>query len=102
MNQIIKLSIFTVLLGFFVACSNEKKEQDSSSAVIKQKEFQVHDKSEEVVDHVYEMAMTAYQCPMKCEGEKTYEEEGTCPKCKMDLKEIEVASNEGPKRKNRK
>ncbi len=39
MNQIIKLSIFTVLLGFFVACSNEKKEQDSSSAVIKQKEF---------------------------------------------------------------
>ena len=55
-----------------------------------------------MVDHVYEMAMTAYQCPMKCEGEKTYEEEGTCPKCKMDLKEIEVASNEGPKRKNRK
>jgi len=97
MNQIIKLSIFTVLLGFLVACSNEKKEQDSSSEVIEQKELEVHDKSEEVIDHGYEMAMTAYQCPMKCEGEKTYREEGTCPKCKMDLKEIEVASNEGPK-----
>lgn len=26
-----------------------------------------------------------YQCPMKCEGEKMYEEPGTCPVCKMDL-----------------
>lgn len=27
----------------------------------------------------------AYYCPMKCEGEKTYEHKGSCPKCKMDL-----------------
>lgn len=32
---------------------------------------------------------THYQCPMKCEGEKTYEEPGTCPVCEMDLKEVE-------------
>jgi protein SCO1/2 len=31
-----------------------------------------------------------YQCPMKCEGEKTYAEIGTCPVCKMDLKSIET------------
>ena len=30
-----------------------------------------------------------YQCPMKCEGEKTYESEGKCPKCGMYLKEID-------------
>lgn len=30
-----------------------------------------------------------FQCPMKCEGEKTYPESGSCPVCKMDLKEIE-------------
>lgn len=30
---------------------------------------------------------TVYQCPMKCEGEKTYDKPGTCPMCKMDLKE---------------
>ena len=24
-------------------------------------------------------AETAFYCPMKCEGEKTYAEEGTCP-----------------------
>ncbi|MHB1148044.1 MAG: SCO family protein [Lutibacter sp.] len=26
-----------------------------------------------------------YQCPMKCEAEKTYQTEGACPVCKMDL-----------------
>lgn len=31
-----------------------------------------------------------YQCPMKCEGEKTYESEGKCPKCGMFLKEIDA------------
>ena len=31
-----------------------------------------------------------YQCPMDCEKGKVYEAEGTCPVCKMDLKEIEA------------
>lgn len=26
-----------------------------------------------------------YQCPMKCEGEVSYKNEGKCPECKMDL-----------------
>ena len=29
---------------------------------------------------------TTYACPMKCEGDKTYSKEGSCPKCKMDLR----------------
>ena len=33
-----------------------------------------------------------YQCPMKCEGEKTYHEAGSCPICKMDLKLISELS----------
>lgn len=28
----------------------------------------------------------AYQCPMKCEKDKTYAKKGTCPKCTMELK----------------
>jgi protein SCO1/2 len=32
-----------------------------------------------------ELKSAMYQCPMKCEGEKMYEEKGTCPVCKMDL-----------------
>jgi Cu+-exporting ATPase len=26
-----------------------------------------------------------YQCPMKCEGSKTYDHEGNCPVCNMKL-----------------
>lgn len=29
----------------------------------------------------------AYQCPMKCEEEKTYDKMGDCPVCKMKLRE---------------
>ena len=35
-----------------------------------------------------------YQCPMQCEGDKTYNVEGSCPVCKMDLKQIEAISEE--------
>lgn len=30
-----------------------------------------------------------YQCPMKCEGEKTYDAPGSCPVCKMDILKLE-------------
>ena len=30
-----------------------------------------------------------YQCPMKCEGDKTYKEPGQCPVCNMDLEKVE-------------
>ena len=39
-------------------------------------------------------AMAVYQCPMQCEGDKTYNEMGSCPICKMDLKPIEETSKE--------
>ena len=26
-----------------------------------------------------------YQCPMKCEGDKTYDSKGNCPVCNMHL-----------------
>lgn len=33
--------------------------------------------------------LAVYQCPMKCEGEKTFKHSGSCSICKMDLKPIE-------------
>lgn len=36
-----------------------------------------------------EVATTQYYCPMKCEGDKTYSEKGSCPKCGMDLVEVD-------------
>lgn len=35
-----------------------------------------------------EIAAVKYQCPMKCEGEKTYDKPGKCPQCQMDMKEV--------------
>lgn len=32
--------------------------------------------------------LAVYQCPMKCEGEKTFDKAGSCSVCKMDLKPI--------------
>lgn len=29
-----------------------------------------------------------YQCPMKCEGDKTYDKPGKCPKCGMDVQDV--------------
>ncbi|WP_228530326.1 SCO family protein [Tamlana sp. I1] len=36
--------------------------------------------------------VSAYQCPMQCEGEKMYSKPGTCSVCKMDLKLVEADS----------
>lgn len=33
------------------------------------------------------VVMNAFELPMKCEGDKTYNKEGKCPKCGMALKE---------------
>ena len=36
-----------------------------------------------------EVALTEYQCPMKCEGDKTYtDKDQKCPVCGMALKEV--------------
>ncbi len=32
------------------------------------------------------VAKEVYQCPMKCEGTKTYAKKGKCPSCAMELK----------------
>ncbi|MAT39753.1 MAG: hypothetical protein CL946_09140 [Ectothiorhodospiraceae bacterium] len=34
-------------------------------------------------------ASDTYYCPMKCEGEKTYDKQGSCPVCGMDLEKVE-------------
>ena len=43
-----------------------------------------HEEKAEHHDH-----SAQYQCPMKCEGEKTFAEAGSCAVCGMDLKEME-------------
>ncbi|MDF1672937.1 MAG: heavy metal-binding domain-containing protein [Vicingaceae bacterium] len=40
-------------------------------------------------DSTEQVAETIYYCPMECEGEKTYNEPGSCAVCGMDLIEKE-------------
>ena len=49
-------------------------------------------------DKKQEKEITSYQCPMQCEGDKVYHEEGSCPVCNMDIKPIaeKVETNNNP------
>lgn len=55
---ILKYSLIFILVASIGACNTKKKEETA---------------------HVH------YECPMHCEGDKTYEQAGSCPVCKMDL-----------------
>ena len=58
-----------------------KKNTEDADAV-----EQTDETSEATEEEVTEEAVHAhYQCPMKCEGDKVYEEAGKCPVCKMEL-----------------
>jgi hypothetical protein len=59
----------------FTACKSEKKEVE---------------KEQVSTDKV----KTVYQCPMKCEKEKTYEKEGICPVCEMKLREKKTSEED--------
>ncbi len=41
-----------------------------------------------------DLAMIEYQCPMKCEGDKIFDEPGNCVVCKMDLQPLETKIEE--------
>ena len=68
MKKIVLVLIIIFVAGFtFTSCNSEKKEEKK------------------------EVTSVVYQCPMDCEDGKSYTETGTCPVCKMDLKEKKVS-----------
>lgn len=89
MNIKVKIGVFLFMsVLFFTSCDANKKEKVAEKQAVEENVKGI-DTEEEVIDQGYEIAMSAYQCPMKCEGDKTYDEEGACPKCNMDLKELD-------------
>lgn len=40
-------------------------------------------------DHEHNTEADVYQCPMKCEGDKTYDKANECPVCGMDMEKTE-------------
>jgi Heavy metal binding domain len=59
-------------ISLFAACRDNNSQQQ-------------HDQ----MQHGGDQHAAVYQCPMKDEGDKTYDKPGTCPKCGMDLKKVE-------------
>jgi hypothetical protein len=82
MIQKIFIKTFMVLaISFaFYACNNQEPKEDQE-----QTEQVVADTTVKPTEEL----TAVYQCPMKCEGDKTYSEPGKCPKCEMDLKKVE-------------
>ena len=70
-TQIITAVLLTVVM-FFASCGNGNSESKSENTSTEQ------------------TAAAKYQCPMKCEGDKTYDKPGQCPVCNMDLKKLEA------------
>ncbi len=76
----IRASIILALSFAFYACnSRETKDEKKQSDQVK---------ADSTAKDSKKLTAT-YQCPMKCEGDKTYAEAGTCPECKMDLVKVE-------------
>ena len=68
MKKIIVLSIMLFAVSAItLSCRDTKKKEES-------KEVTMNDK---------------YACPMDCESGKTYDKEGQCPVCEMDLTKVE-------------
>ncbi len=48
----------------------------------------VHVEMVRLADLLYKYSPKDFSCPMKCEGEKTYPAAQACPKCGMDLQDV--------------
>lgn len=72
------------ILPLFSSCGGEQTNENTENSVIDQSERTEQTETEETTETV-----AVYQCPMKCEGDKTYAEAGQCPVCKMDLALVE-------------
>ena len=79
-----KYVLTAILIGLFTITSvkaQEKTQSDDKSMNMDKKHVESeHDN----------MSQTTYSCPMQCEGEKTYNKAGKCPKCGMNLTKVEM------------
>ena len=91
MRRKILTGIVILSMGLFITSCNENKKVKED---IKTENHEGGDSDKEMKKS--QIAAVEYQCPMKCEGDKTYHEPGSCPVCKMDLKEVKKGdSDEG-------
>ena len=76
------------LVTFAISCKEHKEEEKHD----KHADIEKHEHTTDTVSTSSEIAAIEFQCPMNCEDEKTYTKPGSCPVCKMDLKEVKKES----------
>ena len=64
-----KMAVFAILAIFFLTTVNAQTKKEGTA------------------NHEHTMV---YKCPMKCEGAKTYTQQGKCPKCNMNFKKVKT------------
>jgi transcription initiation factor IIE alpha subunit len=87
--------LFVVGSATFIGCGNAENHDGDAHEHAEGEEHEDMDMSEtehaedEMENHEEMASSGSYYCTMKCEGDKTYDEAGECPKCGMDLTEVE-------------
>jgi len=79
MKQVLLLALAVFVLAL-TACNESPKPASTTEA--------------ETTAEPAKQASAVYACPMKCEGEKTYNKPGTCPVCKMELAAVTESEEE--------
>ena len=77
-NYFCTIIVFIILLTT-ISCNSTKTNKNNK---------EIQHKEIEKENEKLEKETLHFQCPLKCEGEKTYFDEDKCPICKMDLKEV--------------
>ena len=74
----------------FAGCGNCETENENSHEHQQATETEHNHDMDDGHEHDHgDMAEAHYQCPMKCEEDKTYDKPGNCPVCKMELEEVD-------------
>ncbi len=89
MKKLILLVLLVSAVTFSVS-SCKKKDKEAPKT-----EEAASDQAKEEAKEVMASNDVLYQCPMDCEEGKSYTEKGSCPVCKMDLREKKVDLEEG-------
>ena len=74
--------IFLILLAFCISTMTFSCKEKKETETTRTEENKAADKADIAMNEVF-------QCPMDCEEGKTYDKEGKCPICEMDLKKAE-------------
>ena len=84
MRKLILMLVMATAVSFTITSCKKKEKEEVKTAT------EVKEEAKQAAEEVLASNDVLYQCPMDCEKGKSYTEAGTCPVCKMDLKEKKV------------